>query len=125
MAMTTTLHAAGGPRALQPVIEPWGSMLWLMENRLVAGAGASVARMTVHGGVTSPLHRHLDCSETIVLLEGRATCRIGGREHALAPGDAAFVPPGTAHAVRNDGDTPAVLLIAYSAGTRVYEAVEA
>lgn len=121
----TTLHAPDRTHRLQPVSESWGSMLWLMEDRLVAGAGASVARMTVHAGVTSPLHRHPACSETIVLIEGRATCRIGGRDHVLSVGDAAFVPVATAHCVRNDGDALAVLLIAYSAGTRLYEAIEA
>jgi quercetin dioxygenase-like cupin family protein len=121
--MSAHLHLAAGVRRIEPSGEGWGSMLWLMEDRLVPGAGVSVARMTVDGGATSPAHRHPDCGETIVLLHGHVTCRIDGKDCRLAAGDAAFVPAGAVHCVRNDGDSQAVLLLAYASGARRYEAV--
>lgn len=43
---------------------------WLMEDRIEADAGLSLARMTVEPGKTSEAHRHSNCSEAIHVLSG-------------------------------------------------------
>ena len=122
--MPSTLHVSGHAQALEPRPETWGAMCWLVEDRLIPGAGLSVARMTINAGSTSPTHRHPDCNETIVLLSGKVTCLVEEREHLLQPGDVVFVPKGSAHAIRNETGQAAVALLSYSAGARVYEAIE-
>lgn len=54
-------------------------------------------------GAAQP-HSH-NCDECIVLLEGRAIASIDGVEHALQPGDAAFIPAGVPHFFRNASET--------------------
>ena len=122
--MKPTLHAPGQARTLEALSETWGAMCWLIEDRLVPGAGVSVARMTINAGATSPTHLHPNCTETIVLLSGKVTCLVDDREYLLKAGDVAFVPRGSAHAIRNETGQAAVALLSYSAGARVYEAIE-
>lgn len=121
--MQPALHASGQARKLEVQSETWGSMCWLMEDRLMPGAGVSVARMTINAEATSPMHRHPNCTETIVLLSGEVTCIVDDREYLLKAGDVVFVPRGSAHAIRNETDRAAVAMLSYSAGARVYEAV--
>ena len=45
-------------------------MDWLMEDAIHSAAGQSLARMSVEVGVTSELHHHSNCTETIHVLKG-------------------------------------------------------
>ena len=101
----------------------WACMDWLVEDSLIGGAGMSLARMVIRAGRTTPAHRHPNCAETIHVLEGEVEQRIGERLVELEPGDTAIVPPDHAHATTNRGNGDAVLMVAYSIGTRVYEPV--
>lgn len=102
--------------------EPWGSMSWLIDAAIAPGAAMSVARMELAPGAASPLHHHPNCDEAITLLAGCVTALVDGREVALRPGDVCWVPPGSRHALRNDGQAAAVLMLAYSEGRREYRA---
>lgn len=99
-------------------------MQWLMEDAIDARAGLSLARMTVAPGVTSPAHRHPDCSEAVHLLTGRVEQRRGEDWVALAAGETLLIPPGAVHQTRNPGPETAVLMVAYSSGARVYQAAD-
>lgn len=57
------------------------------------------------------LHRHED--ETIHVLEGTFAFAMDGVERRLGPGDTAFVPRGTIHAIRNCGTTTGRRLIVF------------
>ena len=122
--MPPTLHAPGHAKKLEVHSEPWGVMCWLVEDRLIPGAGISVARMTANAGSTSPAHRQPNCSETIALLSGTVTCLVDGREGHHEAGDVVSVSAGSAHAPRNDTDQAAVAMLSYSAGARFYKAIE-
>lgn len=96
-------------------------MQWLAEDRSYPGAGLSLARMTVRPGQTSPAHQHPNCNEVIHVLTGQISERLAGRWVEAGPGDTVFVPAGTAHQTRCVGSDEAVMMIAYSAGTRIYK----
>lgn len=96
------------------------TMEWLMEDAIDASAGLSLARMTVPPGTLSQLHTHPNCSETIHVLTGQIEQRTGNTWQALQAGDTVVVPRDTLHQTRNIGAEPAVLMIAYSSGTRIY-----
>lgn len=100
------------------------TMEWLVDDGIVDGAGLSVARMTVAPGACSQAHSHPNCNEVIHLIAGEVEQTIGTERFVMTPGDTAFIPPGSRHQTRNLGDGPAVMVIAYSAGTRIYEAAE-
>ncbi len=60
------------------------------------------------------MHPHTD--EAFYLAEGNATFVLGERELTVTAGSLVFVPRGTAHTVRNSGDTPVRGLIVISPG---------
>ena len=97
------------------------TMDWLMEDAIEPGAGLSLARMSVDPGVTSQAHRHRDCNEAVHLLAGEVEQRCGPDWVKMRPGETLLIPAGTVHQSRNTGRATAVLMIAYSSGTRVYE----
>ncbi len=99
-------------------------MQWLMEDAIDARAGLSLARMTVAPGVTSPAHRHPDCSEAVHLLAGHIEQRRGEDWVALAAGETLLIPPGAVHQTRNLGPETAVLMVAYSSGARIYQPID-
>jgi HTH-type transcriptional repressor of puuD len=62
--------------------------------------------MTVFAARTAiPLHTH-NVEETVLVLEGVATARIGNEVHQLRPGDATWVAAGVPHAFSNPGPDP-------------------
>jgi len=97
------------------------TMQWLMEDSIEENAGLSLARMTVDPGVTSEAHRHPNCSEAVHLLSGKVAQRSGDRWVELDAGDTLLIPARVFHQTRNIGAEAAVLMVAYSSGSRVYE----
>lgn len=98
------------------------TMSWLMDDAIQAGAGLSLARMTVDPGITSEPHRHSNCSEAVHLLSGRVEQRRGDSWVTLEAGDTILIPIGAIHQTRNIASETAVMMIAYSSGSRIYEA---
>jgi mannose-6-phosphate isomerase-like protein (cupin superfamily) len=96
------------------------TMEWLMEDAIDDRAGLSLARMSVDINVTSPLHHHPNCAETIYLLDGEIEQRIGEKWIKMSAGDSAVVPRNSQHQSRNIGNVRAVMMVAYSAGKREY-----
>lgn len=98
------------------------TMTWLMEDAIEPKAGLSLAKMTVEPGVTSEAHHHTNCTETIHVLVGKVRQRRGGEWVDMQAGDTILVPIGATHQTENTGDGTAVLMIAYSSGSRIYVA---
>lgn len=96
------------------------TMQWLMEDAIDPRAGLSLARMAVAPGVTSPAHRHPDCSEIVHVLSGCIQQRCGDRWFRLAAGGTLLIPAGAPHQTRNTGAETAGLMMAYSGGARRY-----
>lgn len=97
-------------------------MSWLMDDAIQAGAGLSLARMTIEPDITSEPHRHSNCSEAIHLLSGQIEQRQGDSWVTLKAGDTILIPVGAVHQTRNTGSKTAVIMIAYSSGSRIYQA---
>ena len=91
-----------------------------MEDAINPAAQNSLAKMTVAVGVTSERHHHTNCTETIHVLDGHIKQRIGEEWRDMTTGDTCLIPMNTSHQTRNIGASPAVMIIAYSADTRVY-----
>ncbi|MGI9491674.1 MAG: cupin domain-containing protein [Geminicoccaceae bacterium] len=97
------------------------TMTWLMDDAVQPGAGLSLARMTIDPAVTSEPHRHSNCSEAIHLLSGKVDQRQDDSWVTLNAGDTILIPPDTVHQTRNIGAETAVMMIAYSSGSRNYQ----
>ena len=53
-----------------------------------------------------PLHKHIEHSETIYVLEGKGLFQLGDQSMEIVAGDYIRVPKGTAHAVKVISDVP-------------------
>lgn len=101
------------------------TMDWLVEDALLPEAGLSVARMTVAPGAISEGHRHPNCNEVIHLLSGRVEQWVDNNRFIMEPGDTVLIRQGSSHRIRNLGAEPAVMIVSYSSGSRVYQAENA
>ncbi len=69
----------------------------------------SLAHATVAPGKTSLLHR-LKTSEVYYILEGEGEMHIDGEIAKVGPGDAIYIPPGTAQQITNTGSGDLVFI---------------
>lgn len=96
--------------------------------RLIDGpdiAALSLRINTLKTDAPGPYHRHTVSHNLYYLLSGRIRVDAGAISEALEPGDAAFIPAGTAHSATNIGDEPAQLLELYCPGDADFVNVEA
>jgi quercetin dioxygenase-like cupin family protein len=89
---------------------------YLLEGAATTGALA-LFEVTVPSNVRVPaVHRHITFDETIWAISGTCTFILEGREVALAPGQALFIPRGVAHQFVNRGSETARFLATITPG---------
>jgi quercetin dioxygenase-like cupin family protein len=109
-------------RALNPASThtfEWGALTWYANRKLGNSTEMTVGRCVLKPGKSNPRHYHPNCSEILVVFEGRIrhTNEVGG-ESELNEGDTVTVPPNTWHRAKNIGTDEAILLIAFSSADR-------
>lgn len=92
-----------------------------MNSELGGSEAVSVARMRVMAGEVTERHRHPNCDEVVLVLEGKAELEVEGIRSELAAGDCQVIPAGCAHLVRNAGELELLLVLSYGSGRRIYE----
>ena len=65
-------------------------------------------------GSEQPMHEHPDREQCYVIVQGRGLMRVGDEEREVSAGTLVFVPPATAHAIRNTGREPLIFVSAAS-----------
>lgn len=99
--------------------EAWGQLTWFANAKLGNSDEMTVGRCVIRPGQANPAHQHPNCSEVLVVLQGRIAHRIEeGREVEMGVGDTITVPPHLPHQARNVGEDDAVLYIAFSSADR-------
>ena len=68
-------------------------------------------------GHGTPYHLHHAEDEAFYVLDGESTFFCEGKKTVLSPGGYIFMPHGIPHGIRNDGPTPATILILAMPGT--------
>lgn len=101
----------------------WGRLHWIA-NRPNAGVDATVGYVEIAPHTANPVHRHNNCSEVLVMLEGSIDHIVGEESVQLGPGDALVVSPGLRHGAINLGDTTARMIVVYDTGERDFEAAD-
>jgi quercetin dioxygenase-like cupin family protein len=100
----------------------WGNLTWFASGQLGNSEEMTVGRCVIKSGRSNPLHSHPNCSEVLVVSEGRIAHVIeDGEEVELGQGDVITIPPQLPHNARNIGDSEAVLFIAFSSADREAE----
>lgn len=100
------------------------NMTWLMEDKILPDTGPnaelSLAKMTLAPHSLSEAHRHPNCTEAVHILHGQIHQRIGQKWIIMQAGDTCLIPKDTPHQSRNLTDETAIMMLAYSSGTRIY-----
>ncbi len=79
----------------------------------------TVGKCVLKPGQENPLHRHPNCSEMLVVLQGTIEHVIEeGREVRMGPGDCINLPVNLPHRARNVGSDDALLMISFSSAYR-------
>jgi mannose-1-phosphate guanylyltransferase / mannose-6-phosphate isomerase len=99
---------------------PWGTIEWLAGGEVGNSRELSLARLVIAPGKAGDTHVHANCEESIYVIRGEVACRIGVAITTLGAGRHAVVPRGAVHSLSNGGDSPAELVLGYSAAVREF-----
>jgi quercetin dioxygenase-like cupin family protein len=94
------------------------TLRWICHPASTAAEQMTVAEAIFAPGQGHSFHMHPEQEETIYVVSGRIEQWVGKERRLLAPGDAAFMPPGTVHASFNasDGDSRLIAIFSPSVG---------
>ena len=99
--------------------DEWGSLTWHAGRKLGNSTDMTIGKAVIKPGCENPLHSHPNCSEVLVVLQGRIAHVIeDGEEVEMGEGDSISLPQALPHKARNIGDEDAVLYIAFSSADR-------
>ena len=79
--------------------------------QVLAGARSALDVYTLLPGQAQRVHAHPETEKYYLVWEGTVTVTIGPEARQLAPGEAAFAPPGVPHGVTNTGTEPAIIAV--------------
>jgi quercetin dioxygenase-like cupin family protein len=96
----------------------WGTLQWLINDRLAPGAEQTLGICHILPGRRNPVHYHPNCEEVLTMLAGTGRHSYDGQHVDLRPGSTIRIPAGVRHNMENTGAEPIVCLIAFSSGTR-------
>ena len=97
---------------------PWGTLRWLCNAELQAGAQQTLGICHILPGQGNPLHYHPNCEEILYVLAGRGRHSLDGAWVELRPGTTIRVPTGVHHNLINEGAAAMICMIAFSSGDR-------
>jgi uncharacterized cupin superfamily protein len=96
---------------------------WMLARRSLGLTSFGMNLVEIPPGDGIPEHAEVDRDqeEVFCVLEGSATLVIDGADHPAPAGTLARLDPQRRRTVRNDGDTPALVLIVSAPRTSGYE----
>lgn len=83
----------------------------------------AIRRFVLRPGANVPKHTN-DIEHEQYVIEGEYVVGLGTDEHVLTAGDSLFIPAGTVHWYRNEGDEPGSFLCAVPTGDDAIRLVE-
>jgi quercetin dioxygenase-like cupin family protein len=106
-----------------------GDAIWfdnMLMKVLVSAADTagtvSVIEQVHYAGYSTPVHRHAREDQTLYVLEGEVTARLGDDERRLVAGQAVHLPRGVAHVFRVEVDGTRLLEINTPGGFEEFHA---
>ena len=100
-----------------------GMHVWWLVSREASAAENVVLNVAEFApGVAHQLHRHPNAEEITFVLEGTGVHLFEGGEVTQTVGEAIFIDKGEWHGLRNDGDTPLVIVGIYGGVANLSEA---
>lgn len=87
----------------------------IMVNKERHGVGImSFCKEVIAPGDYIPIHKHGQEDELIYIEAGAGTFLLGETKHTVSQGSVAHVPPGVWHGLLNNGNTPIIMVFAYT-----------
>jgi quercetin dioxygenase-like cupin family protein len=97
----------------------WGHLTWYASRPLGNSEEMTIGRCVLKPGQGNPRHYHPNCSEILVVIQGRIQhTTAGGGKTEMKEGDTVTIPANVWHQAANIGDNEAVLFIAFSSADR-------
>ena len=97
----------------------WGSLTWYANAAAGNSAEMTVGKCVIKPGAENPPHRHPNCIEVLVVMQGIIDHRIEeGATVRLHAGDCISIPVNLPHNARNVASEDAVLLVTFSSADR-------
>lgn len=97
----------------------WGELRWFCNSQIGNSEDLTVGQCVLKPGCTNSRHSHPNCSEVLVVLQGEIEHTFkDGQVLKMTVGDTITLPADFPHQAKNIGATDAVLLIAYTTGSR-------
>ena len=97
----------------------WGNLTWFAGRSSGNSTEMTIGRCILKPGQSNPRHYHPNCTEILVVIEGRiAHTGAGGLKAELGKGDTVTIPANIWHQATNIGEVEAVLFIAFSSADR-------
>jgi quercetin dioxygenase-like cupin family protein len=96
---------------------------WRLARRTLGVSSFGINMVEIPPGDAIPEHDEVDRDqeEVFCVLSGRATLIVDGTEHLAPEGTLARIDPPRRRTVRNDGDSPALVLIVSAPRSSGYE----
>ena len=108
-----------------PVWKPGRLITWMQTPETTGGQYCSVCSVRYDPGEKMrPAHAHDKGEETVYVVAGRGTVKVGTEVCALEPGKAVLFPQGVPHIIRNDGLDPLHLVCFYAPCQEAIESTE-
>lgn len=97
----------------------WGELTWYANRELGNSTEVTVGRCLLKPGMSNPRHYHPNCSEVLVVSQGkiRHTIENGGQTE-MNEGDTVTIAPNVWHQATNIGENEALLLIVFTSADR-------
>ena len=86
-------------------------LVTLKASSASSGGAYSLFHQVAPPGYSTPLHQHRDEDEAFYLLEGEVTFFIGREKKTMGPGAYVYLPRGSTHGFRVEGEAPATMLL--------------
>jgi quercetin dioxygenase-like cupin family protein len=97
----------------------WGGLTWYANRALGNSDALTLGQCVIRPGCHNPLHSHPNCSELLLVVQGRIAHAIeGGATIEMGPGDVMAIPPHVPHNAHNIGETDAILIVVFTSADR-------
>jgi quercetin dioxygenase-like cupin family protein len=99
--------------------QEWGELTWYANRQLGNSNEVTVGRCILFPGQKNPRHYHPNCSEVLVVFQGRIRHTVdNGHETEMKEGDTVTIAPNVWHQATNIGESNAVLMIVFTSADR-------
>lgn len=92
----------------------WGNLAWLSHPPSTRNKQLTVIDVELFPGNGHYFHRHLSQEDVVYCLKGTVEQWFGEEKPILKAGDAVYIDANVVHAIFNDSDEPACLLVILS-----------